>query len=250
MQIDLNADAGESFGAWILGEDDALLPSLSSVNIACGFHAGDATVIRRTLRLAKAHGVAAGAHPAFPDLSGFGRRDMAMGPTEVVDVVLYQVAALAGLAAAEGLRLTHVKPHGALYNRAAHDAATAHAIAEAVALADRGLMLFGLAGSLLIDAGRARGVRVVAEAFADRAYEANGRLRARDLPGALVTDPRQVVDRVMQLIEDRSMTAIDGTRVAIDAETVCIHGDTAGAAVLARQVRASLVARGVRIAAP
>jgi len=250
LSIDLNSDLGESFGAWTLGDDEAIMPSVSSASIACGFHAGDPTVIRRTLGLAKRHGVAVGAHPSYPDLAGFGRRDMALAPEEVTDVVMYQVAVLAGMAAAEGLRLRHVKPHGALYNRAARDESTAAAIARAVALIDRDLALFGLAGSMLLDAGRREGLRVASEAFADRGYEPDGRLRARHLPGALVTDADQVVARVMGLLEDRSIAAVDGSRLRLDADTICVHGDTPGAAELARALRAGLEARGVRIAPP
>jgi UPF0271 protein len=250
LTIDLNADVGESFGAWRLGEDDALMAAISSANIACGFHAGDPTVIRRTLALAKAHGVAVGAHPGYPDLAGFGRRDMSLSPDEVTDVVIYQVAALAGMASAEGLRLAHVKPHGALYNRAARDEAIALAIARALALVDRSLVLFGLAGSCLVDAGRREGLRVAAEAFADRAYEANGRLRARDLPGALITDPDAAVARVVRLIETKTIEAADGSMLTLDADTICIHGDSPGAATLGRRLRAGLEAHGVRLAPP
>jgi 5-oxoprolinase (ATP-hydrolysing) subunit A len=250
LTIDLNADVGESFGGWRLGDDEALMPSVSSANIACGFHAGDPGVIRRTVALALAHGVAVGAHPGYPDLAGFGRREMALSATEVGDLVLYQVAALSGVAAASGARLAHVKPHGALYNRAARDEAAAAAIAKAVAAIDRHLVLFGLAGSRLLEAGRREGLRVAAEAFADRGYEADGRLRARDLPGALVIDPEAVVSRVMQMIESRTVVAVDGSMVPLEPDTICLHGDTPGAADLARRVRQGLEARGVRIAAP
>ena len=250
LMIDLNADVGESFGDWRLGDDEALMPSVSSASVACGFHAGDPGVIRRTIALAQAHGVSIGAHPGYPDLAGFGRRDMAVAPAEVTDLVLYQVSAVAGMAAALGARLAHVKPHGALYNRAARDEAVAAAIARAVALVDRSLVLFGLAGSRLLDAGRREGLRVASEAFADRGYEPDGRLRARDLPGALVTDPDAVVSRVMQMIESHTVTAVDGSAVAIEADTICLHGDTPGAADLARRVRQGLEGKGVRIASP
>jgi UPF0271 protein len=250
LTIDLNADVGESFGDWRLGDDEALMPSVSSANIACGFHAGDPGVIRRTIASAQAHGVSVGAHPGYPDLAGFGRRDMALSPREVTDLVLYQVAALAGMAAALGLRLAHVKPHGALYNRAARDETIASAIAQAVALVDRDLVVFGLAGSHLLEAGRREGLRVASEAFADRGYEPDGRLRARNLSGALVTDPDVVVSRVMQMIASRTVTAVDGSTVAIEADTICLHGDTPGAADLARRVRQGLEASGVRIAPP
>jgi len=249
LSIDLNADLGESFGAWTLGDDDAILASISSANIACGFHAGDPTVIRRTIAAAKRLGVAVGAHPGYPDLQGFGRRDVSMACAAITDVVLYQVAALKGMAEAEGVRLSHVKPHGALYNRAARDEGVAQAIARAVVLVDRQLVLFGLAGSPLLDAGRSEGLRVAAEAFADRAYEADGRLRARELPGALVTDPEAVVARALALVERRAIQAVDGSTLEIHADTLCVHGDTPGAADLARRLRAGLEAHGIRIAA-
>lgn len=248
MRVDLNADAGESFGAWSLGEDEALVPWLTSINVACGFHAGDPSVIRRTLRLAAAHDVAVGAHPGYPDLAGFGRRELAMSPREVEDAVLYQVAALAGMAGAEGVRLVHVKPHGALYNRAARDAEAAAAIARAVAAIDPALVLVNLAGSRLLDAGRAAGLRVAAEAFADRAYEADGSLRSRSLPGALVADPALVVERTIRLIVDGAIAAHDGTPLRFRADTICVHGDTPGAAGLARRLRGALADRGIVVA--
>lgn len=239
---------GESFGDWRMGDDEALMASVSSANVACGFHAGDPGVIRRTIALAQTHGVSIGAHPGYPDLAGFGRRDMTVAPADVIDLVLYQVSAVAGMAAALGARLAHVKPHGALYNRAAKDDVVAAAIARAVAMVDRTLVLYGLAGSQLLEAGRREGLRVAAEAFADRGYEPDGRLRARDLPGALITDADVVVARVLQMIESRSVAAVDGSRLPIEADTICLHGDTPGAAELARRVRQGLEAKGVRIA--
>ncbi|MGH9329390.1 MAG: LamB/YcsF family protein, partial [Vicinamibacterales bacterium] len=186
MRIDLNCDLGESFGPWKMGADEDVMRSITSANVACGFHAGDPSVMRRTLRLARENGVAVGAHPGFQDLAGFGRRDIAASPAEVADLVLYQIAAIAGVARAEGVRLQHVKAHGALYNMAARDRALADAIARATAGYDPSLVLFGLPDSALIDAGRAAGLRVAAEAFADRSYEPNGSLTARRLPHAIV----------------------------------------------------------------
>ena len=203
--------------------------------------------MRRTVRLALRLGVAVGAHPGFPDLGGFGRRELRAGPDEVEAMVLYQVAALAGIVAAEGGRLRHVKPHGALYNMAARDRDLAAAIARGVAAAGPGLILVGLSGSRLLDAGRAAGLRVASEAFADRAYEADGALRSRTLPGAVIGDADAAVARVLQMIRDGAATAATGERVALRADTVCIHGDTRGAASLAAAVRAGLEAAGVAV---
>src|SRR6185503_7337516 len=195
MQIDLNGDVGESFGAYEIGHDAVLIPILTSVNIACGFHAGDPGVMRATVALAHEHGTAVGAHPGFPDLVGFGRREMAATPREVEDFVAYQIGALAAIAAAQGVRLSHVKPHGALYNMAARDAALADAIARATAAVDRSLMLFGLPGSKSLDAARRHGVRAISEAFADRAYRPDGSLVPRSQPGAVIDDAEAVVSR-------------------------------------------------------
>jgi UPF0271 protein len=246
--IDLNSDLGESFGPWPMGADEALMPSITSANIACGFHGGDPSVMRRTIQLAKQHGVAVGAHPGFPDLSGFGRREMQLSPREVEDVVLYQVAALAGVAAAEGVTLQHVKAHGALYNMAARDAVLAAAIARAVASFDPRLILLGLPNSPLLVEGRKAGLRVAAEIFADRTYEADGSLTPRRVAGSVIHDPAQVVDRAVAMVTTRQVTATDGSAIPIAAHTLCFHGDTPGAADLARRVRAGLEAAGVRIA--
>ena len=247
MRIDINADVGESFGAYTIGNDAALMRSITSASVAAGFHAGDPSVLRQTIRLAKAHGVAVGAHPGFPDLAGFGRREMRVTPADAEDVVLYQIAAVAGVAAAEGLKIQHVKPHGALYNMAARDAALAVAIATAVASVDPSLILFGLAGSEILKAGRAAGLRVASEVFADRAYEANGSLRARTKPGAVIHDLDAVVTRAVRMIEDHAVEAVDGTVVPLEADTICVHGDTPGADVLAAQLRAGLEAAGVLV---
>mgnify|MGYP001173084407 CR=1 FL=1 len=247
VRIDLNCDMGESFGAYTIGNDVAVMPSITSANIACGVHAGDPSVLRRTIRLAMANDVAIGAHPGFPDLVGFGRREMNATPAEVEDLVLYQVGAVAGVAAAEGARLQHVKPHGALYNLAVRDAATSAAIARAVAAADRSLILFGLAGSEMLEAGRAAGLRVAAEAFADRAYEPDGSLASRRKTGTVIDDPDRVVARVLRMVTDGTVEATDGSTVAIAAETVCVHGDTQGAEQLAAKIRAGLEQAGVAL---
>lgn len=247
MRIDLNSDLGESFGPWSMGDDAALMTSISSANIACGFHAGDPGAMRATIALAQAHGVAIGAHPGFPDLVGFGRRELKASPREVEDFVLYQVAALAGMAAAQGLRLQHVKAHGALYNMACRDRALADAIARAVAALDRSLVLFGLPDSELIRAGEDAGLRVAAEVFADRAYEPDGSLASRQTPGSVIHDAAAVVARAVQMVRERQVVATDGTVIALRADTICLHGDTPGAAGLARSVRQGLEAAGVTI---
>jgi 5-oxoprolinase (ATP-hydrolysing) subunit A len=249
MRIDLNADVGESFGAYSLGADAALMRSITSASIAAGFHAGDPSVLRRTIKLAKSHGVAIGAHPGFPDLVGFGRRELQVTPAEAEDFVLYQIAAVAGMAAAEGVKLQHVKPHGALFNMAVRDAALAAAIAKAVAAFDPSLILFGLPGSEIIGAGRAAGLRVGAEIFADRAYEPDGSLTPRSRPGAVIHDAAEVASRAVRMITARVVDAVDGTIVPLDADTICVHGDTPGAEQLAAGLRARLEAAGVTVAA-
>lgn len=247
MRIDLNSDLGESFGPWPMGQDSALMDSISSANIACGFHAGDPGTMRATLALARDKGVAVGAHPGFPDLVGFGRREMKASPAEVEDFVLYQVCALAGMAAAQGMRLQHVKPHGALYNMACKDRALADAIAKAVASLDRALILFGLPNSELLRAGQAAGLSVAAEVFADRAYDPDGSLTSRSKPGSVIHDTRQVVERAIVMVRDKRVVAIDGSTIALQADTICLHGDTPGAAEHARAVRRGLESAGVQI---
>jgi 5-oxoprolinase (ATP-hydrolysing) subunit A len=249
MRVDLNADVGEAFGVYTIGHDAGLMRSITSANIAAGFHAGDPSVLRDTIRLAKAHGVAVGAHPGFPDRMGFGRRELGVTPQEAEDLVIYQVAAVAGVAAAEGLKLQHVKAHGALFNMAVRDAALAAAIARAVAAIDRSLILFGLPGSEMLGAGRAAGLRVASEAFADRAYEADGSLASRRKPDAVIHDADAVVSRAVRMVRERSITAIDGTRLMLDAETICVHSDTPGADVLAARLRAGLEAADVIVTA-
>jgi UPF0271 protein len=248
-RIDLNSDLGESFGAWPMGQDEALMASITSANVACGFHAGDPGVMRRTVTLAGRHRVAVGAHPGFADLVGFGRREIQATPQEVEDSVLYQVAALAGIASAHGLRLQHVKAHGALYNMACRDAALASAIAQAVASFDRTLVLFGLPGSELLKAGRRAGLTVAAEAFADRAYEPDGSLASRRKAGSVIHDAQVVVARAIRMVREREVVATDGSTLTLEAATICLHGDTPGSAELARQVRAGLEAAGITVAA-
>jgi UPF0271 protein len=228
-----------------MGHDDRLLTSITSANIACGFHAGDPQVMRRTIALARTHGVAIGAHPGFPDLVGFGRREIRATPAEVEDFVLYQVAALAGIARAEGVALQHVKAHGALYNMAAQDEALAGAIARAVAAFDRSLILFGLPNSALLRAGAAAGLPTATEAFADRAYEPDGSLASRRKAGSVIHDPDIVVERAIRMSTTGTVVATDGSILTLHAETLCLHGDTPGAADLAARVRRGLEAAGV-----
>ena len=246
-RIDLNADVGESFGAYAIGHDPGLMKSITSANIAAGFHAGDPSVLRATIRRAKANGVAVGAHPSFPDLAGFGRREMKMSPHEVEDLVLYQIAAVAGIAQVEGLQLQHVKPHGALYNMAARDASLAGAIAKAVAAYSPGLILFGLPDSELLKAGRAAGLRVASEVFADRAYEPDGSLVTRSRLGSIIHDVNAVVARAVGMAKDGMVQAIDGTMIHVQADTICVHSDTPGADDLAAKLRAALQAAGILV---
>ncbi len=250
MQIDLNGDVGESFGAYEIGHDAALIPILTSVNIACGFHAGDPGVMRATVALAREHGTAVGAHPGFPDLVGFGRREMKATPREVEDFVAYQIGALAGIAAAQGVRLAHVKPHGALYNMAARDMDLADAIARAIATVDSSLKLFGLPGSSSLAAAQRRHVQAVAEAFADRAYRRDGSLVPRQERGAVIDDEEIVVKRAVSIARERTVIAADGTPVALDVQTICVHGDTPGAAILASRIRKALSDAGIQVRAP
>ena len=247
--MDLNCDMGESFGAYTIGDDEAVMRSITSANVACGFHAGDPSVIRKTLRLAKAHGVAVGAHPGFPDLVGFGRREIKATPAEVEDAVLYQVSALAGMASSEGLSLQHVKPHGALYTMAVRDAKLSRSIARGVAAFDRALILLGLPDSELLAAGRAEGLRVAAEGFADRTYAPDGSLVSRRQPDSVIHDPDRVVARVLRMARDRTVEAIDGSTVTFEVATICVHGDTPGATGLVAKLRAGLESAGVELKA-
>ena len=248
--IDLNCDLGESYGAWRMGEDEAVLAQISSANVACGFHAGDPDTMRRTVQLAVARGVAIGAHPSLPDLQGFGRRELAVSADEAYALTLYQIGALAAFARGAGGALHHVKPHGALYNMAARDAALAAAIAAAVADFDRGLILVGLAGSALPQAGRAAGLAVAADAFCDRRYRADGSLTPRRDAGAVIHDIDAAVAQGLSIALRGEATAGDGSRVAIAADTLCIHGDRPDAAAFARRLRSALGEAGVTIAAP
>jgi len=246
-RIDLNCDCGESFGPWPMGDDAALLPWVSSANIACGAHAGDPATMRRTLRLTRELGVAAGAHPGYPDLHGFGRRAISMSPDEVFETVLVQLGALDALARAERVVLRHVKPHGALYNVAARVPPLAGAIAAAVAAFSRDLILVGLAGSAIAAAGEAAGLRVAGEAFADRRYEADGSLRDRHFPDAVIVDDAEVEAQALSIAQQRRVTSANGVPITVVADTLCLHGDTPGAAAKARRLRLALEQAGVEV---
>jgi UPF0271 protein len=247
MHLDLNADVGESFGPYTVGHDAGLMRSITSANVAAGVHAGDPSVLRATIRLARSHGVAVGAHPGFPDREGFGRREMRLAADEAEDLVLYQIAAVAGVAASEGLRLQHVKPHGALYNMAAVDSVMAKAVVKAIVAFDPSLIVVGPPASALLDAGRAAGLRIAAEGFADRAYQADGSLLSRRSAGAVISDIDAVVSRAVQIARDRTVLAEDGSLLALPVDTLCIHGDTPRADRLAERVRAGLAAASVTI---
>jgi 5-oxoprolinase (ATP-hydrolysing) subunit A len=247
VRIDLNADVGESYGAWTIGSDEALIPLITSANVACGAHAGDPVVMDRTVRLAAEHGVSVGAHPGYPDRDGFGRRDLSMTSEELRASILAQVGALAAIAKAAGVELTHVKPHGALYNRAAIDAPLAAVVARAIAEVSSELVVVGLASSRWLEAGRAAGLAVAAEAFADRAYEADGTLRSRRLPGAVHGDPQAAAAQAVSIAVDRRVRTFDGSWMRVEADTICLHGDTPGAPEIAKAVRSALEAAGVSV---
>ena len=246
--IDLNADVGESFGPWRMGSDEELIPLVTSVNVACGAHAGDAATILRTAELAARHGVAIGAHPGYPDLVGFGRRDLDLSAEELRATIVAQVGAVMAAARVAGSFLRHVKPHGAMYNRAARDPAMAATIARAIFDLDPALVLVGLAGSTSVAAGSEAGLRVAAEGFADRRYEADGSLRSRRLDGALL-GPRDAAAQAVSIARDRRVTAQDGSMLPVEADTICVHGDGPEAVAVARAVRAALEKAGVVVAA-
>ncbi|TNC42511.1 LamB/YcsF family protein [Mumia zhuanghuii] len=247
--LDLNSDVGESFGRWELGDDAAILQVVTSANIACGFHAGDARTLRLTCEHAAENSVAIGAQVSYRDLAGFGRRFIDMDPEELAADVLYQIGALDGLARASGTRVRYVKPHGALYNATVHHEAQARAVAEAVCAYDPGLPLLGLPGSQLLEWGARMGLRTVREAFADRAYTPEAALLSRTQPGAVLTDPDVVARRVVRMVVEGRVDAVDGTIVDIAADSVCVHGDTPGTVDLARRVRTELEAVGVTLGA-
>jgi UPF0271 protein len=244
MQIDLNSDMGESYGAYTIGADEEVLRWVTSANVACGWHGGDPSVMRRTIQRAKELGVRVGAHPSYPDLLGFGRRVMQITREEARDYILYQIGALRAFAEALGVRLQHVKPHGAMYNAAVKDQELSLGIAEGVADAGGDLILVGLPGSELIKAGEEVGLRVAREAFSDRAYNEDGTLVSRKIAGSLITDPEAVAERVFGFTRG-TVKAITGKEIRIEADTICLHGDTPEAGAIARRVRERLEAAGI-----
>lgn len=238
---------GESFGAWTMGRDAEIMDFVSSVNVACGFHAGDATVIRKTVETAISKNVAVGAHPSFPDLQGFGRREMKMSSQEIFDIVLYQISALKGICEALGGKLHHVKPHGALYNQAAKNAQTAKAIAEAVKKIDENLIFYGLSGSCLISEAEKIGLKTASEVFADRTYQRDGSLTPRTESNALIDNMETAIGQVLQMIKSQQITATTGEKFSIKAETVCLHGDGANALEFARIINQKLFENKISI---
>lgn len=249
LSVDLNCDLGESFGAYQLGHDEAILPHITSANIACGFHAGDPAVMKKTVRLALENKVAIGAHPGFPDLAGFGRRDMAVSPEEAFDMVVYQLGALHAFIKAEGGVLHHVKPHGALYNMASVNNTLAEAIAEAVYKVYPDAILYGLAGSELIKAGDRIELQTANEVFADRTYQQDGTLTSRRLPNALITDHAVAVSQVIRMVKKGRVTALQGEDVTIQADTICIHGDGPHALSFAAIIKDALIKEGITLQA-
>lgn len=245
--IDLNSDVGESFGRWTLGDDQAMFRSVSSANVACGFHAGDPTVIRRTCREAAAAGVVIGAHVGYRDLAGFGRRFLDISPGELADDVVYQIGALQALAASEGARVRYVKPHGGLYNAIVTHSAQAQAVVDAVKSVDPGLPIMGLPGSEVLRLAEKAGLRAVTEAFADRAYNPDGTLVSRSIPGAVLEDPDQVAEHVLRMATESAVRTIDGSTLKIRAESICVHGDSPGAVAMATAVKSALGDAGVSI---
>lgn len=246
--IDLNSDLGESYGAWRMGDDAAMLEVVSSANVACGFHAGDPAGILRTVKAAAERAVAIGAHVSYPDLAGFGRRDMDIAPADLTADVVYQIGALSGLAAAVGSKVRYVKPHGALYNRIAVDAVQGAAVIAALKSVDPTLVLMGLAGAPILDQARAAGLAVVAEAYADRAYTPAGHLVPRREAGAVLHDASLIAARMEGLATQGVVEAIDGSVIRIDAQSICVHGDSPGAVAIAREVRGRLEAAGIAVA--
>ena len=245
--VDLNCDLGESFGNYKCGLDEEVIRYISSANVACGFHASDPEVMARTVALARENGVSVGAHPGYPDLQGFGRRDMDASPAEVKAMVQYQIGALEAFCTAQGISLVHVKPHGAMYNMAGRDAALAEAICEGVYEVDPGLVLLGLSGSRMLEAAKRTGLKCAKEVFADRAYEEDGTLVARNVPGAMITDEDEAVERVLRIVKDGVVTAITGRDIEVAADSVCIHGDGPKALAFAAKIRKALEREAVRI---
>ncbi|MCI8454610.1 MAG: 5-oxoprolinase subunit PxpA [Lachnospiraceae bacterium] len=245
--VDLNSDLGESFGNYTIGMDEEILKYVSSANVACGWHAGDAVVMGRTVALAGEFGVAVGAHPGFPDLMGFGRRNMAVTPDEAKAYVKYQLGALTAFTKSMGLQVQHVKPHGALYNMAAVDAKLARAMCEAVYEVDQEILFMGLAGSEMIRAAKEVGLRAANEVFADRAYNDDGTLVSRKLPGAVIKDKAEAIRRVVRMVKEGKVESINGNDIAIQADSVCVHGDNPKALEFVKNIRETLLLEGVTV---
>jgi UPF0271 protein len=248
-QVDLNSDLGESFGAYTIGMDERVLEVITSANIACGFHAGDPDIMRKTVALALKNNVAIGAHPGLPDLAGFGRRNIAITPKEAYTMMVYQIGALAAFVKAEGAKMQHVKPHGALYNMAAADEKLAEAVAEAVYRVDGDLILFGLSGSWMIKKAQALGLRVAEEVFADRSYQKDGSLTPRRQPGAMISDEEMSLAQVLGMVKDGTVKTLPGDIISIRADTVCVHGDGEHALEFSRKIKERLIAEGVAVSA-
>jgi len=248
-KVDLNSDLGESFGAYTLGMDERILEVISSANIACGFHAGDPEVMRKTVGLALKNGVAIGAHPGLPDLVGFGRRNLAVTPKEVYAMMVYQIGALWAFAKAEGAKMRHVKAHGALYNMAAADEKLAEALAEAIYKVDGELILFGLSGSWMIKKARAIGLKAAEEVFADRSYQKDGSLTPRSQPGAMITDEDASLAHVLGMVKNGTVKSVQGDVVSIKADTICVHGDGEHALEFSKRIKERLIAEGVTVSA-
>ncbi|MDD2972168.1 MAG: LamB/YcsF family protein [Lachnospiraceae bacterium] len=245
--IDMNCDLGESFGRFTIGRDEEVIPYITSANVACGYHASDPMVMGKTVQIAKKNGVHVGAHIGFPDLMGFGRRNMVISPEEAKTYTMYQMGALMGFLAAEHMTLSHVKPHGAFYNMAAKDYQMSLAICEGIKAIDSKVALMGLAGSEMIRAAKAVGIPVIQEVFADRAYEEDGTLVARSKPGAMIEDENEAIQRVIRMVKDRKVNAITGKDVDIQPDSVCVHGDGKAALLFVKKIREALEREGILI---
>jgi UPF0271 protein len=239
---------GESYGAWKMGDDAAIMPLITSANVACGFHGGDPATIRKTVRLAVDHGVAIGAHPSLPDLQGFGRRVMKISPQDMYDLVVYQAGAVDAFARAAGSKLHHIKCHGALYNMAATDEGLSEAMAKAAK--DLGVMVYTLSNSIMMKVVQKKGVKTLAEVFADRGYSDDGTLAPRDQPGGMIEDAKKSVEQALGMIEGGFVTSLSGKRVPVAADTLCLHGDQPGAVLFAKELRKKFTERGIQLAAP
>lgn len=249
LKVDLNCDLGESFGNYKIGLDEEVIKYISSANIACGFHASDPLVMSKTVAMAKLNNVAAGAHPGFPDLVGFGRRNMNVSPLELKAMVQYQIGALHSFCVANKVPLQHVKPHGAMYNMAAKDEKLAIAIAEGIAEIDDSLILLGLSGSEMLKAASTVGLRAKKEVFADRAYKDDGSLVSRTKPGAMIQDENLAIERVLEMIKNHKVKTISGKEIEIEADSICLHGDSPKALEFVKKIRSSLETEGIKVVA-